>query len=211
MRRELKWESTLAHLQQQLGLLKGEGTTENAAAAAEGQAKQLSTIRQVLLVLLLVPWMCTVWSLSVWHVWHCALAKYYTLVQSPGTEDGRTGTSEVQPANSPILVSLEAQRHQRVSNVMVCNKHMCVNPTPLCKKWTSSSSSSEQYCRELHKEVMAGIDEAVSRHAQETDKVDLATLKQLKHRLNALEEQVSADRQRQLSVISAPPCTQSCC
>ena len=51
---------------------------------------------------------------------------------------------------------------------------------------------------------MAGIDEAVSRHAQETDKVDLATLKQLKQRVNALEEQVNADRLRQLSVTTPP-------
>lgn len=72
-------------------------------------------------------------------------------------------------------------------------------------------SRTLQYCRDLHKEVMAGIDEAVSRHAQETDKVDLATLKQLKHRLNALEEQVSADRQRQLSVTPVPPCMLSSC
>lgn len=55
-------------------------------------------------------------------------------------------------------------------------------------------------CRELHKEVIAGIDEAVDRHAQETDKVDLATLKALKRRCNALEEQIHADKQKQLSV-----------
>ena len=47
---------------------------------------------------------------------------------------------------------------------------------------------------------MAGIDEAVDRHAQETDKVDLATLKQLKRRVNALEEQIYNDKQKQLSV-----------
>lgn len=45
MRRELKWESTLGHLQQQLGLLKGEGISGNAAATAEDQAKQLINIR----------------------------------------------------------------------------------------------------------------------------------------------------------------------
>lgn len=55
------------------------------------------------------------------------------------------------------------------------------------------------HCRNLHREVMAGIDEAVDRHAQETDKVDLATLKALKRRVNALEEQIQADKQRQLS------------
>lgn len=50
---------------------------------------------------------------------------------------------------------------------------------------------------------MAGIDEAVDRHAHETDKVDLATLKQLKRRVNALEEQIHNDKQKQLSVWTA--------
>lgn len=45
IRRELKWEATLAHLQQQLGMLKGETTGGSAAAAAEEQAKQLNAIR----------------------------------------------------------------------------------------------------------------------------------------------------------------------
>ena len=45
MRRELKWESTLAHLQQQLGLVKGEASSCNAAATAQEQAKQLNAIR----------------------------------------------------------------------------------------------------------------------------------------------------------------------
>lgn len=45
MRRELQWEATLARLQQQLAQLKGEGNQRAAEDAAEGQAKQLSTIR----------------------------------------------------------------------------------------------------------------------------------------------------------------------
>lgn len=54
--------------------------------------------------------------------------------------------------------------------------------------------------RELHKEVVAGIDEAMARHAQETDKVDLLTLKKLKARVNALEQQVVTDKAKQLTV-----------
>ena len=55
--------------------------------------------------------------------------------------------------------------------------------------------------RELHKEVVAGIDEAMARHAQETDKVDLLTLKKLKARVNALEQQIVADKAKQLTVM----------
>ncbi len=55
-------------------------------------------------------------------------------------------------------------------------------------------------CRELHKEVVAGIDEAMARHAQETDKVDLLTLKKLKERVNVLEQQIVTDKARQLTV-----------
>lgn len=55
-------------------------------------------------------------------------------------------------------------------------------------------------CRELHKEVVAGIDEAMARHAKETDKVDLLTLKQLKARVNVLEQQIVQDKARQLTV-----------
>ena len=45
MRRESGWESTVARLQQQLAQLKGEGSHKAAEDAAEGQAKQLTTIR----------------------------------------------------------------------------------------------------------------------------------------------------------------------
>ena len=45
MRRELQWEATVARLQQQLAQLKGEGNHKAAEDAAEGQAKQLNTIR----------------------------------------------------------------------------------------------------------------------------------------------------------------------
>ena len=48
---------------------------------------------------------------------------------------------------------------------------------------------------------MAGIDEAMARHAKETDKVDLLTLTQLKARVNILEHQIVQDRARQLTVI----------
>lgn len=58
-----------------------------------------------------------------------------------------------------------------------------------------------QWCRELQKEVVAGIDEAMARHAKETDKVDLLTLTQLKARVNILEHQIVQDRARQLTVI----------
>ena len=57
-----------------------------------------------------------------------------------------------------------------------------------------------QWCRELHKEVVAGIDEAMARHAKETDKADLLTLKQLKARVNVLEQQIVQDKARQLTV-----------
>ncbi|KAL3137184.1 structural constituent of cytoskeleton [Trebouxia sp. C0010 RCD-2024] len=97
MRRELQWEATVARLQQQLAQLKGEGNHKAAEDAAEGQAKQLNTIRG------------------------------------------------------------------------------------------------------LHKEVVAGIDEAMARHAKETDRVDLLTLKQLKARVNALEQQIVQDKARQLT------------
>lgn len=56
------------------------------------------------------------------------------------------------------------------------------------------------WCRELHKEVVAGIDEAMARHAKETDKVDLLTLKQLKARVNTLEQQIVQDKACQLTV-----------
>lgn len=55
-------------------------------------------------------------------------------------------------------------------------------------------------CRDLHKEVVAGIDEAMARHAQETDKVDLLTLKKLKGRVNVLEQQIVTDKAKQLTV-----------
>ena len=45
MRRELQWEAAVARLQQQLAQLKGEGNHKAAEDAAEGQAKQLNTIR----------------------------------------------------------------------------------------------------------------------------------------------------------------------
>ena len=49
MRREVKWEGQVARLQQQLTQLKGETSHKAAQDAAEGQAKQLNTIRSVLL------------------------------------------------------------------------------------------------------------------------------------------------------------------
>lgn len=58
-------------------------------------------------------------------------------------------------------------------------------------------------CRDLHKEVVAGIDEAMARHAQETDKVDLLSLKKLKGRVNVLEQQIVTDKARQLTVSSS--------
>ncbi|KAA6427234.1 MAG: hypothetical protein FRX49_02991 [Trebouxia sp. A1-2] len=97
MRRELQWEATLERLKQQLTQLKGEGTHKAAEDTAEGQARQLNTIR------------------------------------------------------------------------------------------------------ELHKEVVAGIDEAMARHAQETDKVDLLTLKKLKGRVNVLEQHIVTDKAKQLT------------
>lgn len=60
-------------------------------------------------------------------------------------------------------------------------------------------------CRDLHKEVVAGIDEAMARHAQETDKVDLLTLKKLKGRVNVLEQQIVTDKAKQLTVSRLPP------
>lgn len=45
MRRELQWEATVDRLQQQLAQLKGEGDHKAAEDAAEGQAKQLNSIR----------------------------------------------------------------------------------------------------------------------------------------------------------------------
>ena len=48
--------------------------------------------------------------------------------------------------------------------------------------------------------MVAGIDEAMARHAKETDKVDLLTLKQLKARVNVLEQQIVQDKARQLTV-----------
>lgn len=47
MRRELRWEATVARLQQQLAQLKGEGSHKAAEDAAEGQAKQLNSIRSI--------------------------------------------------------------------------------------------------------------------------------------------------------------------
>ncbi|KAL0035491.1 hypothetical protein WJX77_008723 [Trebouxia sp. C0004] len=97
MRREMQWEATLERLKQQLAQLKGDGSHKAAEDTAEGQARQLSTIR------------------------------------------------------------------------------------------------------DLHKEVVAGIDEAMARHAQETDKVDLLTLKKLKGRVNVLEQQIVTDKAKQLT------------
>ena len=51
MRRELQWEATVARLQQQLAQLKGEGDHKAAEDAAEGQAKQLTSIRSAFLSL----------------------------------------------------------------------------------------------------------------------------------------------------------------
>lgn len=62
------------------------------------------------------------------------------------------------------------------------------------------SQHTSVWRRELHKEVVAGIDEAMARHAKETDKVDLLTLKQLKARVNVLEQQIVQDKARQLTV-----------
>ncbi len=45
MRRELQWEATLERLKQQLVQLKGEGSHKAAEDTAEGQARQLNTIR----------------------------------------------------------------------------------------------------------------------------------------------------------------------
>lgn len=45
MRRELQWEATLERLKQQLAQLKGEGSHKAAEDTAEGQARQLNTIR----------------------------------------------------------------------------------------------------------------------------------------------------------------------
>ena len=45
MRREIQWEATVARLQQQLAQLKGESSHKAAEDAAEGQAKQLNSIR----------------------------------------------------------------------------------------------------------------------------------------------------------------------
>lgn len=56
---------------------------------------------------------------------------------------------------------------------------------------------------------MAGIDEAMARHAQETDKVDLLTLKKLKGRVNVLEQQIVTDKAKQLTV-SQPPALSPC-
>ena len=67
----------------------------------------------------------------------------------------------------------------------------------------------DSFCRELHKEVVAGIDEAMARHAQETDKVDLLTLKKLKGRVNVLEQHIVTDKAKQLTVSQSPvlpPC-----
>jgi len=47
MRRELQWETTLERLKQQLAQLKGEGSHKAAEDTAEGQARQLSTIRHL--------------------------------------------------------------------------------------------------------------------------------------------------------------------
>ena len=54
MRRELRWEATVARLQQQVAQLKGEGSHKAAEDAAEGQAKQLSSIRSVTQLIALV-------------------------------------------------------------------------------------------------------------------------------------------------------------
>ena len=71
------------------------------------------------------------------------------------------------------------------------------------------SKGPDSLCRDLHKEVVAGIDEAMARHAQETDKVDLLTLKKLKGRVNVLEQQIVTDKAKQLTVSQSPalpPC-----
>ena len=78
-------------------------------------------------------------------------------------------------------------------------RRTCAQVAVVLYSMTMAQQDCLQY-RDLHKEVMTGIDEAVGRHAQETDKVDLATLKQLKKRVNALEEQIQSDKQKQLSV-----------
>ncbi len=72
----------------------------------------------------------------------------------------------------------------------------------------ASFEGPDSFCRDLHKEVVAGIDEAMARHAQETDKVDLLTLKKLKGRVNILEQQIVTDKAKQLTVSHspAPPC-----
>ncbi len=62
----------------------------------------------------------------------------------------------------------------------------------------------DSFARDLHKEVVAGIDEAMARHAQETDKVDLLTLKKLKGRVNVLEQQIVTDKAKQLTVSYSP-------
>lgn len=129
MRRELKWESTLAHLQQQLGLLKGEGTTENAAAAAEGQAKQLSTIRQVLSMVLLVQRMHTCLPLRQ----YCAPGT--ACLQSAAHLYNHQGPRLDAPAHLFASLptthpSLRLQRNHRVLSVMACSMQLlCVNPT----------------------------------------------------------------------------------
>ncbi len=62
----------------------------------------------------------------------------------------------------------------------------------------------DSFARDLHKEVVAGIDEAMARHAQETDKVDLLALKKLKGRVNVLEQQIVTDKAKQLTVSYSP-------
>ena len=47
MRRELQWEATLERLKKQLAQLKGQGSHKAAEDTAEGQARQLITIRSL--------------------------------------------------------------------------------------------------------------------------------------------------------------------
>ncbi len=55
MRRELQWEATLERLKQQLAQLKGEGSHKAAEDTAEGQARQLNTIRYLTGLTAVVP------------------------------------------------------------------------------------------------------------------------------------------------------------
>lgn len=115
--------------------------------------------------------------------------------------------------------------HARLLN-LVCQQTSCNAERDGMQRrssWAETSHTSAQlllsilhylkgpdcFCRDLHKEVVAGIDEAMARHAQETDKVDLLTLKKLKGRVNVLEQQIVTDKAKQLTVSHSPalpPC-----